>query len=77
MSLVKRSVAARMLRKSVGAGAECLRAVLAKLEHSSGKKWSPVFRQKMRALDKTRMFSGSLDPENTLEMAPRCREMCA
>jgi hypothetical protein len=28
--------------------------------------WSPVFRQKMRPLDKTRVLSGSLEPESTL-----------
>jgi hypothetical protein len=35
------------------------------LEHFS-EKWSPVFRQKMRPLDKTRVLSGSFEPENTL-----------
>jgi hypothetical protein len=36
------------------------------LEHFP-EKWSPVFRQKMRPLDKTRVLSGSLEPESTLE----------
>jgi hypothetical protein len=35
------------------------------LEHFP-EKWSPVFRQKMRPLDKTRVLSGSLEPESTL-----------
>jgi hypothetical protein len=36
-----------------------------RLEHFPEKR-SPVFRQKMRPLDKTRVLSGSLEPESTL-----------
>jgi hypothetical protein len=34
-------------------------------------KWSPVFRKKMRPLNKARVLSGSFEPESTLaDFAP-------
>ena len=40
-------------------------AASAGLEHFP-EKWSPVFRKKMRPLNKVRVLSGSFEPESTL-----------